>query len=870
MDTSETNTRIERLKMTLAEDIFVTQMESQGKNRFLYSIQKDKEFKSLLYLIEIPNIVDKDQISITFLGETVPLSKPPVVIGKRMILLISKIKDSVVCELRSEKSSKNSLKPFLDVVHVFNNLGIITNLSVYGRKKSLLVQSFKGSESLNLFQKGIVMAEISKSPEIKRKILYIDVVKCDGGSQNYLIISTKYGSRLFSLMYNFKWVIESRLEIQNPIIFSKRIHENWYYVCTKKAVYVVEFQRQKIDKIAVENTVPNCEFLCYSSHENTIATFDSSKQLTLRKFDFFKKSFEVVSSEKRTKDIRCLFFNGYIVSIHEWFSSEVKILDLKFKEEAKIDTKNLGVCSLYCTMPSMDQYQVLMGIDNGRFLYSLQTKESKVLAFKNIVVGNYPVFIEKLAGEGEFLIHSDESANLKVSKNMKNVEFSPYCHNGIRFLKEITFKGKNYYVYLDENRVKIAEKRLDRHKDHRNTPIYVQDEGDIDFTVLVGDLLFCSMSNLGSYTTANSKFCCFNQTNNKKLGELLFKKGEIEAVSHFNNGQSNTFLLGFSILPANKNYEKSTGKLKIVQYNEKSKFSILASLPFPANIRQISPLRQNHYSLNMGFSCIKVIKIEGNPRKNQESLQLKEILNLDVKLLIDCMETCENKILISDYFWTIHLFEFVSRKYPRLKLKAKISNVYCQIASIHFPQDNMFFISDNNKNIIVYKIEDDPVKSVEDLIKASKVAYCNIDDMIMSYKKGRKFNSLKFSNNHLSDFSTLQALDYHLMGGSSGTINAIYEIPKKAYKILLDLQKSILTKIEDEATPVNKSNFLMMKIKDIEIKRSAGVVDGSTVKRFLDFDDKLAAGIVMGMKNLDKPDVEDLKNLIRFLEKSPF
>jgi hypothetical protein len=97
----------------------------------------------------------------------------------------------------------------------------------------------------------------------------------------------------------------------------------------------------------------------------------------------------------------------------------------------------------------------------------------------------------------------------------------------------------------------------------------------------------------------------------------------------------------------------------------------------------------------------------------------------------------------------------------------------------------------------------------------------------------------------------------------------VYEIPRKAFNLLEDLQRAMLLTTEIEGGYLRRKEYRKVSFKNKKTKPAAGIIDGDVLFPLLHMSDDDAQGVVQAMKHLNKPSLSALRNLLRFLESSP-
>lgn len=167
---------MQRFDLPSACSVFLTRLNTQDCIRVLYCIDKPENQTTLIYLIELPNEIPTEELSVTYLGQTARMMFAPVLLDNRRFLVATALDDSWIYEIRKDQAD-NFLSPFLDKVERLQSFGIICDIHLDQSRKSLLVQSYKHSDSLNYFQKGLVLQSHSETPKSKTKIRNIFVIQ---------------------------------------------------------------------------------------------------------------------------------------------------------------------------------------------------------------------------------------------------------------------------------------------------------------------------------------------------------------------------------------------------------------------------------------------------------------------------------------------------------------------------------------------------------------------------------------------------------------------------------------------------------------------------------------------------------------------
>lgn len=113
--------------MPSTKDLLVEKIPNNSKELYLVSYQNYENKSSMIYLVEAPPNIDND-ISMTFMGMTVPLSYPPIVLSKRRVFLISKMENSEIIQILENPIKNEKDKPYFKNIFKFENLGMVQQI----------------------------------------------------------------------------------------------------------------------------------------------------------------------------------------------------------------------------------------------------------------------------------------------------------------------------------------------------------------------------------------------------------------------------------------------------------------------------------------------------------------------------------------------------------------------------------------------------------------------------------------------------------------------------------------------------------------------------------------------------------------------
>lgn len=167
--------KMQKFDLPSAASVFITRLNTIDCIRVLYCIDKPENLTTLIYLIELPNEIPSEEINVTYLGHTSRMMFAPVLLDNRRFLVASALDDCLIYEIRKDQND-NLSSPFLDKIEKLHNFGIICDMHVDKNRKSLLVHSYKNTESLNYFQKGLVLQTQSETTQLKKKIQNIFLI----------------------------------------------------------------------------------------------------------------------------------------------------------------------------------------------------------------------------------------------------------------------------------------------------------------------------------------------------------------------------------------------------------------------------------------------------------------------------------------------------------------------------------------------------------------------------------------------------------------------------------------------------------------------------------------------------------------------
>jgi len=836
--------------------------KEKDRATFLYSIQSCDDMKSLLYLIEVPCYFSKKDIRITYLGESVLLSSDPIALSKDRFLVTSSVEDCYIFDI-TPIAKKDPKQPHLNEIKRFSNLGIITNIIPNGQQKRLIIQSFKGAENITSFQKGIALNQISESPFLKTKIKRL--FSASTSSHFFLFVVTKCRTRGFYLGGSFNFCFDKSLKFDEEITFLNCIHQTKYFMASQRKIFVIDLHTRSNVEINSYQVEP-AYYSNFSSFENSLAFTKNSNRIYIISYDIDKKEFKEnsVSHVYSHNEIIALSWSGYILGIHFRFSEEILILDNNFKLELSIKLDcNESISSLFATIILEDTYQIIAGTSHGNVRYYLRRKESIVLSNEIFSIGNTPILLSRIDFSNQFFVSCDEPSIFSVNEDCRYVDFSPFCNTKISSLNYFKFRDNPFSIYLEDNIVKIGSGHSSILEEVKTDVVSLTPDGIVDSILMINKYYLA---------TFDKQLHLFSQVNLKKMDSLSLGTGQIEEIVFFEDIHACSFIIASINLPREGSEEEYTGNLVIVQiFNDK--MSIVKSFGTSVGINSIAKLNGGKVLILLGDSTLKVYQINIKKSESNDNLDekpkvsLKEIYLQNMRYLIDSIQTKGNHILISDFYWSVHLYEFEELPFPRLKLLSKITHMFNQVTSINLLNNLTYSIGDNSNNLFIYKFDETDNKEEQSLFNAEEIAKMGVSESIIFQRQGVTRYPLTHTHKELAQLHENKAIQYLILGGSAGSIKILYEIPTGAYNILLDLSRVLLNSYSNSNAPIRKEDSQMIRTQRIAKCKSRGIIDGDVVKEFLQLSDEQAHIILSKMRHSDVPTVSEMRNLIRLLEK---
>ena len=284
-----------------------------------------------------------------------------------------------------------------------------------------------------------------------------------------------------------------------------------------------------------------------------------------------------------------------------------------------------------------------------------------------------------------------------------------FCNQNLKKLQFFSYQNKDFYGYLEQNKINFVSSEALSKNEERTEMIPLEKKDKIDQVIRFGKMIICSIRD-----TLKPTLRLYNIINFKEVATLRLPKGEISKIIHKKAEGKNIFLITLSIL-MDEFDETYSGQLVVVQVVNQ-KIELIHQIDYKEDISDLIDFEGKKFVVLEGDSNLKItelsLKQSTNPLlKTQPSLfaETKLLLSHDVSYLVNCIASKENRILISDFYWSVFLFKFEKKPTNRLVLLGKFTDMFNKITSINLLSLDTFSIGDNSGNLIVAKIDESPV-----------------------------------------------------------------------------------------------------------------------------------------------------------------
>lgn len=871
-DSSLQKVTFERFKLPQSDCIHVERFVNKRNDNFVYlmSSHVSASKTTFLYLIEIQANLNLDKASVTFLGSTAPLTRPPICLSDKRILLLSEMESSEIVELTESKSA-DPQRPFILPVHKFENFGIIQQIDIDREKKQLLLNSYKQSASLQSFQKGILLESLSQFKLDLSQLKRIQPIS-RGQSLTLAFFFTEK-TVFFHFGGNYQLYHEKKIEFDEELIHFAAIDNDHFLAVGRTFAKVMKLWSDPKVVAEAHYSEETREILAADSFCSEIVLATESEVNFYTFSNGILQRTQKIQTSAEPKFVKCLFrrvFVGY------WLEEHLDSYSLAGQKHTKINIGVKGVHSMKFFYSKTEEAVYLMGMSNGTVIHKVFDKQGQERLSQILVVGKQPVNLREISLD-QYIALSDESAMLYLSNSSTTVDLVPLCHSDIVDVHYLSYQASNYYLIATKNSLSFNVGRNDTADNCRLKPVKLKDSKAVDRFIRVGEFMVSCHSDL---ELGCGEIFVHDLHTSKMVSKHTIATGQVEALMKLEFQDRVYFLAGLSIpiegveVQELNQLDNLTGKLKLFLLRKGELLEIMET-NFEKPVRGLYLLEGGlHLLVNIGYSTLKVFKLEQKlkklPDKSVEVTipQLKEIHQQKFFFLIDNISVVGNHILMTDYFWMAHVILFENIRFPRFKSVGRLSSVSHEIIGAELLSPTSFVVSDKAGNLMVFSLAEMGSSETE-FIEFQERNIMYLGEQIFSFKKDTRGVPIKFTDDYFKEFSSGGEVPFILFGGCSGGLYVFYEIPRRTYRLLEDLQRAILVATESESCILKRKEYRKVNLKSNKTKPAVGIIDGDVLFQLLRMPDDEANQIIRSMKHLNKPSLSSVRNMLRFMHSNP-
>lgn len=792
-----------------------------------------------LYVLEVPSNANFENMSMTYIGNCSMLHRPPVSLPERRLLLLSRMDDSEIVHLPEVKTGSPQ-RPFLKQLHRFENFGIIQQLDIDPVRKSTFINSYKTGASLQVFQKGLHLEVVSKA---SLDLSYLTkVVLCETRPSEYLL-GFSYPDRgvLAKLSEGNTLQVIEHPEIPS-ILCLGQLSDKLHLVVTESGIQILEIDHWKVHvqaDLQVVSAAYSGNHLFLATSSDLICFLTREQGLKER----FRKSLE---NEPREVHID----NGMIY-LSYWILPAIDILDEKGNH-----LKRVGLDSPPLSLLPLNGH-ILTAFADGQVVISSESGEHILLQ-----AGTGPLTLRKVS-QSQVVAVGLESALIDLSHLQP--EATPICQTDLVDMQPLKISDKNMFLMVTREYLSVAiqggsvdahrVKELRLHGD-KLTDRFVRHEGVIITSHLENHNSVLSVSNYPEGTSI-SKIQIMGQV--ESLLVAVFQDTPLLLVGISMN------LPGLMEDPMT--CDVGTGMIKVYAIKGKE-LSEIQELNQDKPVRSLHLLEgQNTILALVGLSQLKVLRLESRPRKadragDHPTPLVKEVYSQKLNILIDQVKVLKNYVLLTDFYWSAQLFLFDSNRFMRFKALGRYTSLNAEIFCSELISPTKFLVADKLNNLLVCSL---PESGSCDIDFIEFVDHQNIglqSQFLCSVRGTKPLTSLP------DTFGLTGAAKFVVLGGIDGSLYVLWEIPRKVFNLLDELQKILVAQAESEGGPSRKE-YRRISTKNKKTKPSSGIVDGEVLESLLSLDDPKAHEVLSRVTSFPHHNLTDLRNLLRFYFGNP-
>lgn len=859
-----------------------------------------------LFLLWIDLADNSSPIDIKYLGKSSVCSTMQY-LEKKTIFIGSLEDNGYVLRVSDITQKINNEISYLNIVQSFQNLGIISGMDIIAHDKNnkgLILASPCKKDSLNLFQKGIILnfSFMMSIPGVVKNIFFL---------KKKSLIICEINQKYFIFQYNNEAGIRFLKNSESPVCFACENQNNIIIISLNKILILNE----QLSFLS-EKTLNRRVFLVRKTSNFLVLVFQEANNYSISIISI--ESFEEIAKFNLSRPFSCLYCDDSHILIGYWFENYLEYIPISFLPEIKtmklefhnaviddptINPKNFNISSLEIC----NEKYLLAGLNNGYLIiFQINIQQnlmSDLMQIKCLLMGDRSVRIFSTKNYG-IIINCDQTYLLKFYEKPENLNVEKIwikSDKEIHYLAEIEEETQKMQLENEENFPKllvIGENcinvgHLDSLAQNMIMPFGIENKWNENEVIKRA-----SNSLTAEYVAAGSEYCITANNNTKseeiaksqiivyslKTQEILDSFNDFEEKEQINNllyNESKQIIIfttdttNFSEDFSNyENDEDSFGRIYLFYLqSEKLSYSyskkclrMISKVEMKNPIECMKQMKENLYV----FYCGSTLYIyELLMRNVLAKFNFHEIYKKDLKLSAFEIDVSDNLLIVCDPYKNVNLFNY-SEQENKLILIAKLY-IGGHLAFSSFYSKEKIICFDYNGKLIISQRKN---KAETDLEKITLqiLSGMNFGERLIS--------SLKINEIFCHDYKEIlnkpdaKSENFSISGiiwtSDRGSIGILAELPKELYNLLMDLQESLLLEIK------GKSYFgfeyeRWRQVKDfLGNTRHNHFIDGEILKQFRNLPLQTIEKILNRMSLINKPKFSDLLFLLEDLEKKLF
>lgn len=831
----------DRFKLPQSDQLLVERapQSSSSSSVFYMANHVQAANTTYLYVLEVPSNANFENMSMTYIGNCATLSKPPVCLPEKRLLLLSKIEDSEIVGL-SETKTGSPQRPFLRQQHIFENFGIIQQLDIDPIRKSTFINSYKTGRSLQVFQKGVHLELQNKANLDLTHLVKVDI--CETTQSGYILGFSYPDSGVLAILNQDNTLLTLEHSELSPILCLGKFNEQFHVVVTEEETILVQIAGWQV-KSKVDESLVSAAY-----HQGHLFGVSTTALVHLK---VKEKSISLKFRKPLESEPREVHYDSDHIYISYWIASHIDVMGLDGSSirQVVLDSPPLSLLPL--------NGKLLSAFADGQVVISTENGENVVLQ-----AGTGPMCLRKISSTHVVAV-GVESALIDLSHQQP--EATPICQTDLVDMQPLNIDNRRVFLMVTRDCLSFAIQggSVDA---HRVKELKLHGDKLTDRFVRHGNLIITAHTeNTNSILTVSSYP---EGTNISKIQV----SGQVETLLTTEFNETSLLLVGTSIgIPGifddPMTNDVGTGTIKVFAIKGKE-LSEIQELQQDKCVKFLSHLEgQNTILATIGLSTLKVLRFESRPRKADKSGDhpaplLKEVYNQKLQCLIDQVKVLGNYILVTDYYWSAQLYLFDSSRFMRFKSLGRYTIMNSEIFCAELISPTRFIVSDKANNLLVCSLPESGASDTDFIEFTDNQAIGLQSQFLCSVRGSKPLTSLPDS------FGLSGSAKFVVLGGIDGCLYVLWEIPRKVFNLLEELQKILIAQSEAEGGP-SRREYRRITTKNKKTKPFTGIVDGQVLEPLISLEDSAAHEILSRVTSIPHQNLTDIRSLLRFYFGNP-